>query len=105
MPALLAAGADIDSRYLRSVKLRRFGMALLRSRSPILHACDRNGPRDVKLKMGLSPRETADTTRRVSAPPANECDGEVLITKQLTGWDPDADLAIPLVERENGEDL
>jgi hypothetical protein len=28
-----------------------------------------------------------------------------LSAKQLTGWDPDRDLAIALVERENGEDL
>jgi hypothetical protein len=45
-------------------------MALLQSCPEMLRANDCNGSRDMKLKVGLSLRETADTARRVSVPPA-----------------------------------
>jgi hypothetical protein len=41
-------------------------MPLLQSRPPLLHANDRNGLRDVKLKTGLPLREVADTARPAS---------------------------------------
>ncbi len=42
-------------------------MALLQSRPAPPHANGSNGPKDMKLKMGLSLRAAADTTRRVCA--------------------------------------
>lgn len=43
-------------------------MALLQNRPATVHANDCDGPRGMKLKTGLSHRETADTTRRASVP-------------------------------------
>lgn len=40
---------------------------MLQGRPAKLHANDRSGPRDLKLEMGFSLRETAGTTKRVSA--------------------------------------
>jgi hypothetical protein len=45
-------------------------MALLQGRSATLHMNDRNRLADGEIKTKVSLRETADTKRRVSAPPA-----------------------------------
>jgi hypothetical protein len=70
MPAPLADGAEFDSGYPQSAKLKGFATPLLEGRPPVLLTIDHNRPRDEKFKGCLSLRETADTKRQSTAPPA-----------------------------------